>query len=293
MSDQEALLKFCAAQRDLTRLDDATSAQRRQHARSASTFRDLLKEQMVSANASCVPVMCGGKQKYAILRRSATGSAVSCETIMKTLRELRYDAQHASVPPTIEEWVERALRLAMTNGTEQRPPTLAIVAKRPEVEPKTVHPASMSRIQETMDSLHTASEASKTLRKRDDVRRRELRAVCKEVEESVANHLTKHDPEHGTRRVRLVHGSSEATYYLRRKSTARSSRPTVRTALPAVRQTIRRLREEAGVDAHPSWDSFRWLTSPATLLKLERHVGECLRRMHTEKTTSRVVLTSV
>lgn len=313
MTDEhEALIKFCSAQRNLTQLDDATYAQRRQHLRRVSTFRDMLREQMISANAACVPIMCGGKQKYAVLRQATTCSAVTCEAVMRFLRDLQYDATQTNAC-TIEDWVAHRLQKALTNtgattntstatandttrraDAPSKRPTLSIVTKRPDVPVKQVHPVSMSRIQETVESLHSASEASKSLRKKDDERRKKLKAVTKEVESTVADHLLSHDPEHGMRRVRLVHeNNQEATYHLRRKSTVRKSRPTVRTALPAIRHLLRTLREEAGIDAKPTWESYRWLTSTLTLSKVERLVDECLQRLNSEKTSTRVHLTSV
>lgn len=298
----EALLKFCAAQRELTQIDDATSLQRRQHTRGATAFRDLIKDQLASANATCVPVMCGGKQKYAVLRQAVATTSVTKEAVMQALRSMRYEMHQASTQhsKTLEEWVEGMLRTALTPPTDaaqpsrRRPPTLSLVVKKPDAaEPSHVHPATMSKIQETVDSLHASCEASKALRKKDEVRRKELRKACKEAEESVAKHLEAHDPEYGTRRVRLVQGKNEATCYLRRKSVNRTSRPTMRTALPAIRQIIRTLREEAGVEAPPTFNTYRWLVSPPTLAALERHIGDCLERLHTEKTSTRVVLTSV
>ena len=341
--DHTALLKFCAAQRELTRLDDATAIERRQHGRSAATFRDLLREQMVSAHATCVPVMLGGQQRYAVLKPVLGGGNVSvtCEAVMRILRELRYDGRAGSgggssnsgttaPPATLEEWAEAALRTVLTTppsppggmagatggvagamggaaatggaaaaaaaaaAADERPKgRLSVVAKRPDGAHAPMHPGSASRIQETALSLHTATEASKALRKQNDVRRKQLRTACKETEESVAQHLQQHDPEYGTRRVKLVQGGAEATCYLRRKQSQRSSKPTVRTALPAIRQTIRMLREEANVDPSPTWDSFRWLTSPATLSRLERHVAQCLAQLHASKKKTRVVLTNV
>ena len=306
MAEQDALLRFCTAQRELTRLDDATSVQRRTHSRSVATSRELLREQMTRANATCVPVMCGGKQKYAVLRTPTTTGAVTCDAVIHMLTNLRYDdVQHANRASregkvTLEDCVDAALRSSFAEPPADAPrkhARLAIVTKCPEPEHRPVHPACMSRIQETADSIHAASEAAKALRSQNDTRRKELRAICRDTEERVANHLARHDPEHGTRRVRLVDGSSrgnhESTFYLRRKNVVRSSRPTVRTALPAIRQTIRKLREDAGVHEDPSWDAFRWLTSPGTLATLRRHVSECLERLSTQKTSTRVVLTAV
>lgn len=301
MDEQQALLRFCAAQRELTHIDDATSVERRQHGRSATAFREMLKEQMVGARADCVPVMVGGQQKYVVLKPTLAGGAtVTCDAVMRILRGMRYDGGNSG-SSTIEEWVEAALKTALTSDSSKRDATehgthrLSIVVKKPDQakEVRQVHPMAASRIQETVHSLHNATEAVKALRKRDDTRRKELKAVCKETEESVANHLHRHDPEHGTRRVKLVHGAAEATCYLRRKQSNRTVRPTVRTALPAIRQTIQTLREEANMDAAPTWDSFRWLTSPPTLAKIERHVAQCLQRLHNETTKTRVVLTSV
>ena len=308
--DHAALLKFCAAQRELTTLDDATALERRRHSRSAATFRELLREQMASAHATCVPVMLGGQQRYAVLKPAQGGAstAVTCDAIMRILRELRYEGRsdRGAVPPsTLEEWAEAALRTALTTPPERpngpareaadaRPKArLSIVTKRPVDARADVHPESASRIQETAQSLHATTEASKALRKQNDVRRKQLRATCKETEENVARHLQRHDPEYGTRRVKLVQGGAEATCYLRRKQSQRTSRPTVRTALPAVRHVIRLLREEANIDPSPTWDSFRWLTSPATLSKLERHVAESLEKLHSSTKKTRVVLTNV
>lgn len=294
MQADAALVQFCTAQCELAKIDDATSIARRHHTRSASTFRDLLKEQMVAANASCVPVMCGGKQKYATLRRGRANVTVTSEAVMAALRDAAYEMSRTP-STTVEEWVEQHLRTALTKEAPAASarPSLSIVAKRPEGPMPPVHPSSASKIQETVESLHATTETVRTLRRESEGRRKELRAISKEAEESVATHLAAHDPEHGTRRLRLVHEGKESTYYLRRKQATRTSKPTMRTALPAVRQVIRTLREEAGVDAPLTWETYRWLTSPATLAKVERHVAQCLDTLNVQKTSARVVLTGV
>ena len=319
--DQAALVKFCTARNALTALDEATAVERRRHTQRVGVYRDLLREQMVAANTTCLPVMSDGKEKYAVLRPSVPRSQqpITVESVMRHLRGLTYEMLPAG-SKTLEEGIEAALRLAMAgNGTAdggvaapsggaaapsggapsvdppQRPPKLSIVTKRPE-DAKPVHPASLASMRETVEGLVAATEAAKTLRSRDEPRRRELRAAAKETEEAVAIHLASHDPEHGTRRVRLVQPGSkapEATYYLRRRSAVRTTRPTLRTALPAIRQTIRSLREEAGVDATSSWATLRWLQAPATLAKVERLVTDSLARLHEQKQGVKVVLTNV
>ena len=71
---------------------------------------------------------------------------------------------------------------------------------------------------------------------------------------------------------------------------ATSSRPPLRSALPVVRDVVRVLRESQRVDASPSWETFRWLTSDATVSHIERLVRERLNDMHGQKHTMRVLM---
>ena len=297
-----ALIRFCTAKNELTQLDDSISVQRRQNARAAGMYRDLLRDQMVNANVACVPVMCDGKQKYVLLRKSAKIESITKDAVMQVLRNLTYDTYRASQMSTndnsltLEDWVVSCLRETMTKSDDcDRPHSVSVVAKRPDdVEIKAVHPSVVSRIQEVATSMHALSESSKQLRKRDEIKRKELQAESKETEEVVAEHLVRHDPENGTQRVRLIHnGNKESTYYLKRKSATRTSRPTMRTALPAIAKLLRAIREESGIDASPSWDGCRWLTSSMTLSRVERRLDECLKSLHAEKTSTRIVLTRI
>lgn len=295
-TDEEALLQFCTAQRELVALDDATVLRRRQLTRSTTVLREALREQMVSANATCVPLQFGEKQRYAILYQPKPNVVVTCEHVMAALRSMTYDAVHAykgTLEAAIEGAIEQTLLKAdpTSNAGKLR---LKILDKQPSDAPlKPVHPASLSRIQEAADCLHGSSEASKALRKKHEARRKELQSTTKAVEENVAKHLVQHDPEHATRRVRLVHNNSEATFYLRRKEATRTTKPTLRTALPAIRRVVGSLRTREGIEEGPTWNSFRWLTNPLTLAKVEKAVEECLKAMHATKKNSRVVMTPV
>ena len=354
--DAHALLQFCAAKRELSAMDDSTSVERKKHARAASTFRGLLKDQLSSARAECVPIQYGDETRYAVLRPRARTTAVSCEAVLRAVRALRYDASSHASGATLEEWLDAAIRRALqgeanaphsSSSSSGAPPpslplppfstplsdlppsshpsshapsgaqggaceaeegggrqmTLSILRKLPDgaPPPRPPHPSTASRIQETVNAMREASEAGAALRKRDEARRKELTLAAKQCEERVAAHLSSHDPDHGSRRVKLVPPGggggkgreAEASYHLRRTTSTRTTRPTVRTALPLVRQVVRALREESGVAEHASWEAYRWLTSPSTLAKLERQLSDGFASLSAKKTKARVVMTSL
>lgn len=299
--DRTALLAFCAAQRELTSLDDATAVPRKQHARAAATYRDLLRDQMADAKVACVPVVVNGKQKYVIAKpgNGGGGAPLTVEAVARALREATYDVRTADATASIEEWVERTLRDALSpppeaTGAAAVPMRVAVVVKPPPEATTTVaaHPAMASRIQETVTTLAATQAAARELREHGGERRKQLKALCKKTEGTVAEHLRAHDPEHGTRRVRLVQNDVETACYLRRKCTTRARKPTLQTALPAVRKAVRALREEAGMGGQPSYDGFRWLTSAATLERLARHLKESFAALEGERTKTRVVFTA-
>ena len=355
--DAHALLQFCAAKRELSAMDDSTSVERKKHARAASTFRGLLKDQLSSARAECVPIQYGDETRYAVLRPRARTTAVSCEAVLRAVRALRYDASSHASGATLEEWLDAAIRRALqgegnaphssssssgahppslplppfsTPLSDRTPPhpssshapsgaaqggacgaeeggkmTLSILRKLPDgaPPPRPPHPSTASRIQETVNAMREASEAGAALRKRGEARRKELTLAAKQCEERVAAHLSSPDPDHGSRRVKLVPPGggggggkgreAEASYHLRRTTSTRTTRPTVRTALPLVRQVVRALREESGVAEHASWEAYRWLTSPSTLAKLERQLADGFASLSAKKRKARVVMTSL
>lgn len=292
---QEALLKFCAAHHELSRIEDSTAVERRRVSRNAASLREMLREQMVAANVSCVPVTVGSKQMYARMRPpAARTAAITPEAVMKVLKEMTFELSQ-QMPQSVEECVERALMQALTRSDEaprSRVGTVSIAAK-PLEQVDRPHPQLLSRIQETATSLGAVQATGREIRKRDEARRKELRTAQVGAEERVAADLVRHDPEHATRRVRVVAGDEEQTFILRRKTTVRHKRPTLRTALPAIRKLVRNAREASGVDATPTWQSFRWLTSPETLRKIEQQIKICLDQMNGEETKARVVLSGV
>lgn len=267
------------------------------------------------AAAPCVPVEVGGRTFYAELRerRRGGGSHVTTEAVMAVLRALRYDA--ASVAgKTLEEWIEGAVAEALSGGA---PASAAAASSAPTSSPATPsasaspstssspsapppqkyvrlsakppagfdaasapqpHPEVAARLRETVASMRQTTDAAAALRKRDDARRKALKAERATHEETVAAHLAQHDPTHGLRRVQLVQGDGRAqTVYLRRKvAPPRAARPTLRSALPAIRRAVRAAREASGVGAVPTWDAVRWLTSEATLARLEAAIAEGL-----------------
>ena len=296
MQDEEAIVRFCAAERELAKIDEGVVVDRRRLVKNATAHREMLRDQVLATGADCVPVVCRGKQMYAHVRRRQAGGAaatVTTDRVMDVLTNgMRYEVG-AALPATVEEWVEARLTEALAPpAAEAAAPRILLNTRPPTAPTAPVHPEAMARIQEAADALGATTERSRALVAQHGDRRKQLRAAAREAEQRVAEHLATHDPRHATRRVRLVPpgGGEEVTCYLRRKESVRRARPTLRTALPAVRAVVARVREASGVDATPSWETHRWLTAPHTLRALRRELDECLARLHTEKRTTRVLL---
>lgn len=347
-ADQDALLRFCSADRELAALEERTAVEQRRRSRHLGNVRDLLCAQMQAANVHYLPVTIDGVEQYAVLRRSQPRVVVTRDAVMSAIRKLDYakDLQSSrSASGTLEAWVEAAVRdaLAAEQGQQATKVRVSIVRKRPkETTPHAglsramgggvaaapnigeatetsppgateapapsvvgmplrplLAPSTASQLNDTALSMCEAQRVQRELKRRDAPRRKELRAAKKEVEGAVASHLREHDPQNHARRLRIVMGGKDAgrantaTCYLRAQTRTRAGAPTISKALPLIRERLGALREEQGIGATLTWHSFRWLTSPPVLKRVEALVDESLRQLSAPATTSRVVLSSV
>ena len=299
MGDDGTLLKFCAARREITNIDESSAVERKRLSRSVSTCKDVLKEQLLGANAKVVPIICNGKQLYAHLRPKTSHPALTVEAVLDVVKTMTYtNTSSTNTPSTLEDWVEACIRARIERPPQveslDHPTRLSITTKKPVGEECVqVHPALQSRIQETANLWYDANDAAKTLRAKHSERKKVLNEQSKAIEQSVAEHLVQHDPATGSRKIRLVTANEESTFYLRRKQTTRSTRPTARTAVPAIKKVIKTLSEQAGRVGPPGWDALRWLQSAHTLKLFEAEMRREFEKLTTSRGVTKVTLDRV
>ena len=279
--------------------------ERRRIASGAAACRDVIKRRMVNDGLEAVSVTCGDQKMYAHLKRRAPAApAVTADLVMRAIDNMNITTVTSSDRASLEELVEECV-LQQLRPPAAPPPadrsadlaarTLVISTKPPpDVEVAAhVHPLTRSHIQETAAVYATNRAAAQQAKRVQDAELRQWKAKAKQTEASVAQHLSQYDPASAARRVCVVSAGTEATVYLRRRTTTRTRKPTARTALPALRQIVRAMSISAGFAGRPTQEAYRWLTHPRTCAQLRAQVEQAFAQLHTSSEHVAVALDRV
>lgn len=294
---QEAILKFCGAQRELQNIREVNHVEKTRSNKSINMCRSMISKQMKTDSLDIVPIVCDGQTMFACMVEKKSAPMITSSMIMDAISNLHFDPSEP-IPKTIEDWIEKIIstQIAKASTESSVPPKkyLKILKKCPEESVNSVsraHPSTLSKVQDIVDTMTTAKNNIKEMNKTHDDKKKNLEKKVKESEREVADHLEKFDPTHGTRKIKIVVGGEEATYFLQRKTHCRKFRPTPRTVIPAIKGIVKKLAHNSGQSGTPGWETYRWLTSAETLKILDRDISLYLDQMCGSKESTKVTFT--
>ena len=273
MGDQEAITKFCSAQRELEQIRESTWAEQKRLSRSSSCFKDTLKQNMERQSLTCARVTVDGKEAYVKLQPRRKNPKVETRLLIDAIERMEYTPSQKLQPlgEFLEDLVKHHVEMLKTTLSDQTKTYVSVSYKTPkEGTIQNPHPSIQNTLTEIVRSLDTTAKQSKELRARDDVRKKTLVEQTKTYEPIVADHLKRFDPDLMMRRLQLEQpGVGARTYYLKRKTKTKVRRPTMRTLMSGVRTSVDTLLRDHGREgAISDWDTFRWLKTPHVLERL-------------------------
>ena len=252
-TDKESVAIYCRAQAQINELDKDQQEERKALTERVRTFRQLIHDEMLQANLTCMEVEYDGQPFYFRLRPSMPAEQLGTDDILDILSNMTHEMLLGLVDKYdnhLPRMISAAFNAVMKERKQQpdAPPKLNLsISNSRERGYDRTHATSINLTQMGKDMLE-AKRAIEAIRQQQSERKRAPVEEQKRVEHKVRETLQQMDPVTMTQRVHMVQNDGDWIYYLRCKEKKRNVRTVgVRKALPMVENASERVLQRLGV----------------------------------------------
>lgn len=293
LDHHSAVRRFCNAAMQLDDIDHAKEKQERKDLKRENIgLRSILFDEMTRLNQTCIAVNNAndGKACYARIVERKKPVKITPEVVVQllsviTLQQLVEQAQkdsEASLPSVLQAcFVQLLKESGESTKSLQMLPSLQKGATGHSATPE---------LRETAQRYGQTHQKLLSLQKQDREIRKPFSREKTNVESTVAEHLLKAS-DTGLQRIKIQRGTEASEYIIKRKESTRTKKPTTKSILPMVRESIKEVCDRLQISYDVSPHGLNTIKRDATLKEIEKKLKKRIDETTEQVTNARVTLT--